>query len=182
MESNFNLIDNLETINEYDNYELCVNNLDYLIYRKSFNSYLNKFIECCLKESIKIFYKKDNLYYILRENDVIDQINNIIKKSICDQIKVLMDANNYNLVNYVAINKNFIEFNNIQIKKINKLINLTNIIYKYKLLDMNHIPIENIDCNKEYNNLVNLSELKLDTKQNKKNKKSSITIIDSYSW
>ena len=86
------------------------------------------------------------------------------------------------MVNYVAINKNFIEFNNIQIKKINKLINLTNIIYKYKLLDMNHIPIENIDCNKEYNNLVNLSELKLDTKQNKKNKKSSITIIDSYSW
>ena len=182
MESNFNLIDNLETFNEYDNYELCVNNLDYLIYRKSFNSYLNKFIECCLRYGIKFFHKKDNLYCILKEIDVIDQINNIIKKSICDQIKVLTEEDNYNLVNYVAINKRFIEFNNIQIKKINKLINLTNIIYKYKLLEMNHIPIENIDSNKEYNNLVNLSVLELDNKPNKKNKKNFITIIDSYSW
>jgi hypothetical protein len=180
MESNFNLIYKLETNNEYDNYELCVNNLDYLMYRKSFNKYLNKFIECCLRYDIKFFYKKNNMYCILRENDVIDQINNTIKKFICDQLKILMEMDNYNLVNYVSVNKHFIDFNSIQIKKINKLIGLTNLVYKYNLLKMNYINIDNIDYNKEYNNLVNLSVLQLNKKSTKK--KNCITIIDSYSW
>jgi hypothetical protein len=84
MESNLDLINKLESNIKYDNYEYCVDNVEYILYRTSFNLYLKKFIDKCFKYDIKLFFKNNNMIYILTKNDIINQINNVIKKLIND--------------------------------------------------------------------------------------------------
>jgi hypothetical protein len=154
-------IDNLKTDKKYSNYLLSTVNIDYLIYRSTFNKYLSTFLKKCIKYNIKL-YNYDVKYNILNKNDIIEQINILKKNTIKSHINILsnlldLDADINNYVNdYINVNNNIINKNNYRLKKYDSFIKLIDIIYNYKILELEDYKIQEINIETEYNNLVNL--------------------------
>ena len=144
-----------------DKYECCCNNIDFILYRVTFNPYLKKFIGSCYKYNVKYYETIDNKFYIYKKSYIIDQIKQIIKKLINDHINIL----------------NNVVKNNKKIDKLNKFIDLVYLVYEYKLLNVESLNKPIIDVKYEYDNLVNLSNI-----LGEKHVPEEIIIIDSYSW
>ena len=168
----------LETDIKYDNYLLEVDNLNYINYRCSFNKYLKRFINKCQKLHIKIFFVNNNKFNILNKQYIIDQINylkNNIVKSHIELLTNMMLNNEINTIEYISVNNEIILKNQNKLNNYDDFIYLTNIIYTYKLLEIDEYKNFNIDFQKEYSNLVNLSSLTNNFYKNK------IILIDEYS-
>lgn len=167
---------NLESNKCYDNYEYSVNNIDYVVYKSSFNIYLKKFINYCFDFNIKLYFKKDDIFYFLTKEDVLLQLNDINGTIVKNHINMLQNIANTDITDYIKKNKEITDKNMNLIKKINKFVYLTEIIYKYKLLHTTNVKCGDLDeyYTNRYNNLVNLSKLKPHNE--------TIKIIDSYSW
>jgi Icc-related predicted phosphoesterase len=171
------IINKLESSKIYENYLLNVNNLDYLYNRASFNQYVKKFLCKCIKYDIKIFFYKNDTICILNKNDIFNQID-ILKKDLLNlHINLLLELNKDEISTVAYINKNkAIMVNNYNKMKIyDKFRLLVNIVYDYSLLELNIHKKESIDFEKEYNNLVNLSNIIEDSSSD------NIIFIDSYS-
>jgi hypothetical protein len=166
---------NLEINN--DKYESCCENIDYILYRITFNPYLKKFIDLCNKYKIKYYEIVNEKYYIHKKLNIINQIKELIKNLIYDHINILNNINESNSFNYLDENHKITLINQKKINKLNKFIELINLIYEYKLLNVESLNKPNIDVKYEYDNLVNLSNV-----IGEKHAPEEIIIIDSYSW
>jgi hypothetical protein len=168
----------------YSNYEYCCDNMDYISYRLTFNPYLKKFITLCQKYNVDFYRKINDNYCILKKIHIINQIKKIIKRHINNHIIILKSILISDNVNYFEENDKITNLNYHKINKLNKFIDLVDLVYEYKLLHAESINEPIIDIRDEYNNLVNLGDL-TNIKLFKSNKTSStddIIIIDSYSW
>ena len=160
-----------------DKYECCCNNIDFILYRVTFNPYLKKFIGSCYKYNVKYYETIDNKFYIYKKSYIIDQIKQIIKKLINDHINILNNVVKHNVFNYLNENHKITSINNKKIDKLNKFIDLVYLVYEYKLLNVESLNKPIIDVKYEYDNLVNLSNI-----LGEKHVPEEIIIIDSYSW
>jgi hypothetical protein len=155
-------IKKLKTDNIYTNYLICYNDISHIISRCNYDTYLIKFINKCCKFNIKLYYlSNENVYYFLNKNDIIIQINNLKKIYILQHINILNNfINNETIDNnqYINLNMNIINSSKKYLITLDKFINLTNIVYLYKLLEIN-TNIENtiFSYDDEYNNLINNS-------------------------
>ena len=186
----------LETNKIYTNYLAKYNDINHIINRCSFDTYLIKFINRCCKYNIKIYYINtltDSLFYILNKSDVINQIillkQNCIEKHIEHLHNLIIPLkqdpySDFTLNNYLSLNSYVISHNKKLIRNLDKLIDLINIVYHFKLLEFTDSKIDNILQDKtniiknEYNNLVNLGNI-----TNKKSlyTNNGVVIIDQYS-
>ena len=158
-----------------DKYEYSIENINYLFYRSTFNSYLKKFIDYCNSYNIKYYDLFNNNYHILKKKYVVKQIRKIIKKYIYNHINILSNVILTDISKYVDENHKISTINENKLRKLNEFIDLVNIVYEYKLLHIEPLNKPDIDIHTEYTHLVNLSNLV--TKQD-----NNVIIIDSYSW
>jgi len=169
---------------QFDNYLICSDNIDHIINRSSFDKHLIKFIYKCYKYNIKIYYKNNHKFYFLNKDDVINQIHLLkkiyIKQHIDNLVKFSTDNVNFNTQDYVSFNIDATNNNKIPLHTLDKLNDLTNVIYHFKLLESNNPTDFNIDYTAKYHNLVDLNNI---SKYNLSDlhAKNGVFIIDQYS-
>jgi len=183
MKSIIKKIDRLKTNKQYNTYTVCYENIDHIINRTNFDKHLYKFIYKCYKYNIKLYHLANNsLFCFLNKENIISQITQLKNKYILEHVKNLTSLINKNEYistdEYVSLNNNSLNINKKIMSSLDNLIELTDIVYKYNLLELEpKIVYDNIDANIEYNNLVSLSDL-FDKSEYSNN---GVIIIDQYS-
>ena len=181
----------LESTINYNNYLASYDNIDHIINRCYYDKYVVNFINKCYKNKIKIFYKLSDKFYILKKEDVINQVislkHSVIRQHIKYMNKLINENTNICADEYASTNLNTINANKSTINYYDKLIALIEIIYYFKLLEdknsnqehiTNHILNNNTNTNKEYNNLVDLGNL---SNYNLSYANKGVILIDQYS-
>ena len=117
-----------------------MNNIKYLKYKASFDNLLCDYIDSCNKFNIKLYIIENNIS-IFRQQYIIDQIINEKQKIINNHITNLSNFLNinYNKYNYLYFNNNFINENINLLILLDDLLDKTNLIFEYKLLDNDYV-------------------------------------------
>lgn len=117
-----------------------MNNIKYLKYKASFDNLLYDYIDLCNKFNIKLYTIENNII-TFRKQHIIDQIINEKQKIINNHITNLSNFlnTNYNRYNYLFFNNNYINENINLLIILDDLIDKTNLIFEYKLLENDYV-------------------------------------------
>ena len=144
----FTSVDDINTIEKKYSYICVVSNLDYLLNKRKFNKYLNKFMGKCHHYEINLYNKINNNFHIFEQKHIRTQIYNAKKHIINNHIISLQHILNTNMTGdaYFTVNNKIVYMTHKILLELDKLLKLTEYIYMYNLLCITDTCKSTFEC------------------------------------